>query len=949
MTKKCTGLMIIVSLLFDFAFSQDSITRKESIEIRLTAERTLNQFRQLLNFIATPEVGEKEMGDVMYRSHSGSFNKIFDSSVTVIENDINPNHRSSSYTTDLDIVKYLKDFDLFYMKSTGSSVVFSNIRVSNIKKSQKLHLKVYYNSFFPNKSKGNDTQYVINNRVAEMAIKKINSRWVTYISNVRFFNPADTLNDVMYDIALKYDPNFDGVSLIADSAEAAAKLLSFEQELKEKENQRLIEQFQKESQQFKELIDKGDEALNRKDFTQALQNYIAAKDIRPYDLLPISKINLVNNEKVKEDQRKTQLFSDLIRDAERAELNREYRKAIDFYYRAKNENPEEGSKKDAKVKLLNAKLRNLEELEERYKIGQYKQAIDGYDALIKKEKPDSDYFLGRGKCYDKLGDSKKAFRDYNQAVSLDESNIQALLFRADLYKRMNEPFKASTDYRDYVRNYKLNTNAYLELVDILMMINPNNTSEAIKYLDEALAEPENLKVSELYLKKGLLLLAKNDFENADKNFSTVIKIDSNHAFAYYNRGKCQLNFKNIHNAAIDFEKARKKGLDSINIQVIETFAENFYRHSVSKSNASKDSAIILVNYAIDINPSNATYQFAKGGYYSALGKYLEAIYCYDQAVNLSSSYVEAFYERGLCYYKLANFSSAIESWRQATTLNSLLYTAHKGLADSYFAIKDYSSAAINAELAIRTINSLKTSPNADLVAQIYNVMGKSYYELNDTEKSINALKNAIRKNPMYAEAYYNRGLSYYKSALLTDAVADLSKAASMEKHPEWYYLLAKAYQDKKDFGNAAVNYGLAIGTDTADSLPHAFYLRGYSNYQLQNYPVALNDYRTYSSLNRDSEIPSFNLELGNIYLNIGKYDSAFMHYNKIYLKDSTNGYAMYGIASALNLKGNKDEALTWFEKSFQLKTLQSNEIKRDKLLGSIRDDKRFKALMRKYY
>ena len=137
--------------------------------------------------------------------------------------------------------------------------------------------------------------------------------------------------------------------------------------------------------------------------------------------------------------------------------------------------------------------------------------------------------------------------------------------------------------------------------------------------------------------------------------------------------------------------------------------------------------------------------------------------------------------------------------------------------------------------------------------------------------------------------------------------------------------------------------------DTAESLPHAYYLRGYSNYQLHNYPVALTDYLKYSALDRDSNIPTFNLELGNIYLNMGKYDSAFMQYNKIYLKDSTNGYAMYGIASALNLKGNTDEALTWFEKSFQLKTLQSNDIRKDKLLGNIRDDKRFKALLRKYY
>jgi hypothetical protein len=48
-------------------------------------------------------------------------------------------------------------------------------------------------------------------------------------------------------------------------------------------------------------------------------------------------------------------------------------------------------------------------------------------------------------------------------------------------------------------------------------------------------------------------------------------------------------------------------------------------------------------------------------------------------------------------------------------------------------------------------------------------------------------------------------------------------------------------------------------------------------------------------------------------------------------------------------KGKNDESLVWFDKSFQTKAVGYGEIKKDKLIANIRDDKKFKALLKKYY
>ena len=58
---------------------------------------------------------------------------------------------------------------------------------------------------------------------------------------------------------------------------------------------------------------------------------------------------------------------------------------------------------------------------------------------------------------------------------------------------------------------------------------------------------------------------------------------------------------------------------------------------------------------------------------------------------------------------------------------------------------------------------------------------------------------------------------------------------------------------------------------------------------------------------------------------------------------------MYGIGSSLFLKGKKEEALPWFEKSFQTKSIQSADIKKDKLIAGLKNEKDFKALMKKYF
>jgi tetratricopeptide (TPR) repeat protein len=944
---KCITLFALL-LYTGCLLAQDAITIKDAEEIRYkSASLIKREFRDLLNNIANTDIDLADTKKIIFNAHSGTRNRIFLSPKVQMEDDINPNFHSTGNSRDIEIDKYLNDFDLLYKKSDAPSVSFNDVKSSAVKKGQHLYVKVYFTSFFRNANKTIDTAYTLNNRVAEMRLEKEKNKWVVYISRVGFFTPADTVSDIANDVVLLREPGNE-VPAAADSAATALAQLSFDAAQKEEARRTAIEEDRRETVSFNELINKGDQALDINDFTGALKFYKEARDTRPYDPLPPSRINNANKLKERATITAGQLYEQYIRKATLSENKREYQQAIGFYNDAIAQKPDEAARLENKKRDLTEKFRVISELDEKYKAGLYKEAIKEYDAAIKKNKINPDLYLGRGKCYEKTNDVSRALKDYTQSYELDRNNLEAIEKRAALYKRNKDYFKSLTDYKTYITISKENTVIYEEMARLRMLIN-NNTEEALKDINDGLVVDP--KATSLYLTKGLLLLQKNDFRAADNNFSSVIKLDSNNALGYFLRGKCQVFMHHAAAAGADFTIARRKGLDAENLTTIDGYAADFFQRSLTKQNEpSKDSAIQLANDAIAINPFNSNYHFTRGEYYFSVHNYKEAINNYDQTLSIDKNYINAVNRRGQAWQYLGNNKAAIEDFNAGLKLSPQLLTAQKGLGDAHLAMADYNNAINYYEQFMQTAAAAKTSPSPALVADACNSLGKAYAAVNNNEKALAAFKNAVKKNAGLTDAIYNRGLALCKTGELAGGIADMTRAIAVENnHCQWHYFLGKAYQDKKEFANAATCFNNCVQTDTAGLLPDALYHRGYNNYVLQNYAAALTDYvKVYNDIGRAPGL-SVNNEMGNIYLNLGKYDSAYEYYDRARAKDSGNGAALYGLGSALFLKGKPDDALTWFEKSFQTKTVNYNDIKKDKLIAALRDDKRFKALVKKYY
>ncbi|MEP6749364.1 MAG: hypothetical protein ABJB86_16635, partial [Bacteroidota bacterium] len=268
-------LLLLSFLFFQKVTAQDSISIKDAEEIRYKSESLIKrELKDLLNNIANTDIELAETKKIIYNSHSGTRNKIFLSPRVLLEDDINPSFHSSNSSRDIEVEKYLNDFDLLYKKSDAPSVSFNDVKASNVKKGKTLYVKVYFTSFFRNGYKISDTAYTLNNRVAEIRIEKEHNKWTPYISRVDFFNPADTANDVLNDIILMrpYNPALANVTP-TDSASAAFAQISFETMQKEKARREAIDKDRQETKSFNDILNKGDEALDGNNFTDALKFY----------------------------------------------------------------------------------------------------------------------------------------------------------------------------------------------------------------------------------------------------------------------------------------------------------------------------------------------------------------------------------------------------------------------------------------------------------------------------------------------------------------------------------------------------------------------------------------------------------------------------------------------------------------------------------------------------
>lgn len=153
---------IFFSLLIGFpvqSFCQGQLSVKETGEISYQAKNVISELEQLLNFIAFSDNPPSAVAEVIEKSYTpNARNQVFYNASVIIEDDSEPDYRLSK-TKDLPVDKYIHTLDIYYSKSVDPSIIFSNVRFSNVKKKDYVYLKAVFECEFTGKHTQKNAPY----------------------------------------------------------------------------------------------------------------------------------------------------------------------------------------------------------------------------------------------------------------------------------------------------------------------------------------------------------------------------------------------------------------------------------------------------------------------------------------------------------------------------------------------------------------------------------------------------------------------------------------------------------------------------------------------------------------------------------------------------------------------------------------------------------------------
>ena len=144
----------------------------------------------------------------------------------------------------------------------------------------------------------------------------------------------------------------------------------------------------------------------------------------------------------------------------------------------------------------------------------------------------------------------------------------------------------------------------------------------------------------------------------------------------------------------------------------------------------------------------------------------------------------------------------------------------------------------------KRITAEKPSPNDSLKNADWNTRAVSLWQkarYTDSQKAVTFLQKAIQENPVFAEAYNNRGNAYRDMKDYAKALQDYNKAISLAPNLEQTYNnRGNIYFDQRNYQMAIRDYNKALSLNAG--YPLAYLNRGLAYHKLRNDDLACRDF-----------------------------------------------------------------------------------------------------------
>jgi len=173
-------------------------------------------------------------------------------------------------------------------------------------------------------------------------------------------------------------------------------------------------------------------------------------------------------------------------------------------------------------------------------------------------------------------------------------------------------------------------------------------------------------------------------------------------------------------------------------------------------------------------------------------KFDEAIASYTKAIQINPETSPAYRGRALSYAKKGDFRAAIADYNKVIEISPTEIEAYNGRALAFTYLKEYSYALEGFQ------SVLELAPER---ADTYNDIGLVYQLQGESEQALRNYSRAIELDPAtQLNAYISRAVIYNETNKIDEAIADLTKAATINpKDYRIFYNRAISYFYKQDY------------------------------------------------------------------------------------------------------------------------------------------------------
>jgi tetratricopeptide (TPR) repeat protein len=522
------------------------------------------------------------------------------------------------------------------------------------------------------------------------------------------------------------------------------------------------------------------------------------------------------------------------------------------------------------------------------------RSIRDFSRAIHIEPSNFIYYLFRGRLLLQSMSTNEAKSDFCTAFELNSSIAQTAMQKLLILSFQKKWEEIITEYENL--NLAIQQDSSIYIVIAKAFKNLNNLEGSLKVIERGIGTSPNN--GNLYLEKGVILLALNNFDDALRNLNISLSINPKLSMAYYYRSLCYFEKGDINTAFNDITNAIKTDSYPFNAYLIRA---SIYNYKKLYSLGIED-----CNEALKIESLSICAYLLRGAMRFKLRQYGLALNDFTMASFIDGSCYYAFFNRAIIYQIIEEPENALKDFSTVLLLNdSPDAYRYRGLL--YWKLGDHNNAIIDLKKALEVYND---------DYELYCQYGLCLNDFKKYDEAILAFNKAIELNKCNHLVYLNRGLIYKKVKQFDNALKDFSKTILLNPNNiEAYINIGYIYHEKRKFKKAMEMFSTAITIrpETAAALEG----RAMLNYDLKNYFSALYDIS--HALELDFQNPKYHNNRGIIYKAMNDNMTALQCFKVAVYYDPNFYLAHYNIGIMYYIQKRYDKALISFNKANKLK------------------------------